>query len=135
MEQAPSATGQTQHDFEGWKSAIARMSKQENIYMKLSGAFSEIADQDPGEPLSVADVLDRMRPWLDHVFDTFGPWRIMFGSDWPVCNVRGPGDAKSWSLWVQVVDQILLERNLSELERNRVWYGTAIEAYRLDPLV
>lgn len=103
--------------------------------MKLSGAFSEIADQDPGDPLSVADVLDRMRPWLDHVFDAFGPWRIMFGSDWPVCNVRGPGDVKSWSLWVQVVDQILLERNLSEVERNRVWYGTAIEAYKLDPLV
>lgn len=104
------------------------------MYMKLSGAFSEIVDRATDFPMTVDDIVKRMQPWLDHVFIEFGPGRIMFGSDWLVCNVRGPGDAKSWSLWVEVVDQIMRMRNLSELEKNRIWHGTAIEAYRLDPV-
>ena len=108
------------------------MSKQEKVYMKLSGAFSELADQDPSNPLDVDMIVTRMEPWIDHVFREFGPWRVMFGSDWPVCNVRGPGDEKSWGLWVEVVARILDSRKLSDMEKNRVWHGTAIEAYRLE---
>jgi L-rhamnono-1,4-lactonase len=102
--------------------------------MKLSGAFSEIIDQSPTNVLPVNDLVEHIRPWVDHVFDQFGCWRIMFGSDWPVCNVRGPGDAKSWGHWVESVDKIMRSREMSEMEMNRVWYGTAAEAYRLDPI-
>jgi L-rhamnono-1,4-lactonase len=134
MEQPPTASETKSVNFTRWKAAISRMAKEERVYMKLSGAFSEIVDQDPSSPMPVEDVIERMQPWLDHIFTEFGPWRIMFGSDWPVCNVRGPGDTKSWSCWVDVVGQILQSRGLSEIEMNRVWYGTAIEAYRLDPI-
>lgn len=132
MEQPPTHDERTRKDFERWKSAISRMAKQQNVYMKLSGAFSEIADQSSEEAMPVEDIAERMRPWLDHVFDAFGCHKIMFGSDWPVCNVRGPGDAKSWSHWLDVVGYIMLSRNLSKQEQDRVWHGTATEAYRLD---
>jgi L-rhamnono-1,4-lactonase len=131
MEQDPSHSESTRQDFERWKLAISRMARQEKVYMKLSGAFSEITDQSERNPLTVDEIVRRMQPWLDHVFREFGPWRIMFGSDWPVCNVRGPGDAKSWSLWVEAVSQTMECRGLSELEKNRIWSGTATEAYRL----
>jgi L-rhamnono-1,4-lactonase len=131
MEQEVNATEQTQVDFDRWKTAVTRMAKQEKVYMKLSGAFSEIADQDSQNPFPVEDIVKRTSPWLDHIFVEFSPWRIMFGSDWPVCNVRGPGDKKSWSLWVDVVAEVMRVRDLSAVEKDRIWRGTAIEAYRL----
>ncbi|KIW08944.1 uncharacterized protein PV09_00858 [Verruconis gallopava] len=132
MEQPPTTDARTNQNFERWKIAISRMAKQERVYMKLSGAFSEIADQTTESPMPVSEVVERMKPWLDQVFAEFGPRRIMFGSDWPVCNVRGPGDSKSWSHWVKVVDQVLRSRRLLDDEMNRVWHGTAEEAYRLN---
>jgi len=118
-------------DFESWKAAISSLAPHENVYMKLSGGFSEIADQDPSNPWPVPKVVERIRPWLDHVFDCFTSQRIMFGSDWPVCNVRGPGDGLAWSHWRDVIEFALEERKLSASERDRIWFGTAAEAYRL----
>jgi len=132
MEQAPDQDEHTIEDFERWKSAISRMAKQDRVYMKLSGAFSELIDQDAQNPTEVDVIVDCMLPWIDHIFSEFGPQRIMFGSDWPVCNVRGPGDDKAWALWVQVVDRIMRVKGLSDLEMSRIWHGTAAEAYRLD---
>jgi len=134
MEQAPTTNKTKKRDFERWKLVISRFAKHEKVYMKLSGAFSEIADQDPENPLSLSIVLERMKPWLDHVFSEFGPGRIMFGSDWPVCNVRGPGDAKSWGHWVEVVDQFMQTRGFSKGNMDRVWFGTGVEAYRLQSM-
>lgn len=118
--------------FELWKLSINRLAACEKTYMKLSGAFSEIADQDPDHPWPVSKVVERIRPWFEHVIQTFTPQRIMFGSDWPVCNVRGPGDAKSWSHWRNIVETSLQEQGLSDQQRDRIWYSTAEEAYKLE---
>jgi L-rhamnono-1,4-lactonase len=56
----------------------------------------------------------------------------MFGSDWPVCNVRGPGNELSWVHWRRVVEAILEHYNLSGEEKQRFWSETAVEAYRLN---
>ena len=98
--------------------------------MKLSGAFSELS---PGRvpQTSASDIVDRMAPWLDHVFRSFGPARVMFGSDWPVCNVRGPAAEDSWVVWRDVVECALARKGLGDEERRMVWGGTAVEAYRL----
>lgn len=117
--------------FELWKLSIVRLANCEKTYMKLSGAFSEIADQDPDHPWPVSKVVERIRPWLEHVLQTFTPQRIMFGSDWPVCNFRGPGDAKSWGHWRNVIETSLQEQGLSEQQKDRIWYGTAEEVYKL----
>lgn len=95
--------------------------------MKLSGAFNEFADQ--STPTDVAAVVAALNPFLDHVFTTF-PRRVMFGSDWPVCNVGGPkGESGNWGFWVQIVEAGLGQRGLAEEERERVWWGAASEAY------
>ena len=97
--------------------------------MKLSGAFSELS-AGRVDTTSSQEIADRIKPWVDHIFDTFGPDRIMFGSDWPVCNVNGPDDDSPWVLWASTVEK-LLDNLVETTEQERVWSGTAIEAYRL----
>jgi L-rhamnono-1,4-lactonase len=116
--------------FDRWQAAVAAASKLARTYMKLSGAFSELP---PGLG-TVGDVASKMKPWYEHVFASFGPRRIMFGSDWPVCNLAGPRKESSWGAWKEVVDLILEEQkgSVPESDREWVWRNTAAEAYRLN---
>ena len=116
--------------FERWCNAIETMSSVPRTYMKLSGAFSELP---PGLTKS-SDIATHMKPWVAHVLKCFGPRRIMFGSDWPVCNVKGPLKEHSWIAWKAVVDLLLDDQayGLSVAEKDWIWRGTAREAYRLN---
>lgn len=100
-----------------------------NTYMKLSGAFSEI----PSVPTtSQEDIINTLEPWTNVVLDTFGPGRIMFGSDWPVCNVGGGGNNVTWSRWRDIVESLLQRRGVGEQEIKGVWGGVAAKAYGVD---
>jgi L-rhamnono-1,4-lactonase len=100
--------------------------------MKLSGAFSELGNDAPRVDTSdPKELATRVQAWTDVVFDEFGPQRIMFGSDWPVCNVKGPKEEGSWPVWTDVVEEVLTRRNCTDQEKERVRSGTAREAYNL----
>jgi L-rhamnono-1,4-lactonase len=111
---------------------MQHFSSFDNVYMKLSGAFSELAEQSHESPMPVKDAVLAMKPWLEVVSRCFGPQRLMFGSDWPVCNVVGPGDELAWRHWVEVANGIMDEFDLSDEQRDMIWYGTAVKAYRLN---
>ncbi|MBE7555951.1 MAG: amidohydrolase family protein [Anaerolineales bacterium] len=64
-----------------WDSDMRELAKFENVYCKVSGMVTEAA----WGLWAVADFY----PYLDIVFDCFGPDRLMFGSDWPVCTLSG----------------------------------------------
>ena len=68
-------------DFSEWAKGMRLLSQFENVYCKVSGMVTE------------ADVKNwkaqDFTPFLNTVFNTFGPDRIMFGSDWPVCLLGG----------------------------------------------
>lgn len=98
-------------------------------YMKLSGAFSEFPPLAAEADLDVSGLVDRLQPWTDVAFNAFGPERVMFGSDWPVCNIGGGGNDVSWIRWKQVVEGVLERRGLTEEQRKGVWGGVAIQAY------
>lgn len=119
-------------DFVKWREYIELMASYPTTYMKLSGFFSELPEQSPDQPTSITELLDRVKPWVSVVFQAFGPSRIMFGSDWPVCNVGGPGPSISWQHWHQLSDALLASLNLTETDLARVWAGTAAEAYRIN---
>jgi L-rhamnono-1,4-lactonase len=112
-----------------WAKCIRELASYSNTYMKLSGLFSELPGQN--DPTPIPDLIAHTKPWIDVVFESFGPSRIMFGSDWPVCNVGGPGD-KSWQHWRDFVEAMLESRNLTESEKARIWSGTAAEAYSIE---
>lgn len=69
------------HDIETWKADMNRIAEFPNVTCKLSGLFTEAK----WKQWSAADFY----PYLDVVFQAFGPDRLMFGSDWPVVLVSG----------------------------------------------
>lgn len=99
-----------------WAERIRELAKRPNVYCKISGLATE------GDYQSWTE--EQLQPYLDVVLDAFGPKRLMFGSDWPVCllAVRYPD-------WVAIVDRFCSK--LSASEQERIWSGTAKEAYRL----
>lgn len=69
------------HIINPWKEDIFRLANNENVWCKLSGIVTEA---DPGNWKSYD-----FNPYLDIVFEAFGPDRLMTGSDWPVCLLAG----------------------------------------------
>ncbi|ORY14155.1 hypothetical protein BCR34DRAFT_599360 [Clohesyomyces aquaticus] len=107
---------------------LHRLSSQPLVYMKLSGALNEFSPDHT--PSDIGSLLSRMSYELDAVFSEFGPRRIMFGSDWPVCNIGGPKGEGSWGFWREVVERILEEREVGEEEEGgEVWWRVGGEAY------
>ncbi|KAL6708891.1 L-rhamnono-gamma-lactonase [Coniothyrium glycines] len=115
-------------------SALTSLSHDPNVFMKLSGAFNEFSTSPSPSttPSTVPSFLASARPFFDHVFSCF-PDRVMFGSDWPVCNVGGPkGEKENWGFWVEVVEGYLEEKGASEEEKDGVWWRTGARAYGVD---
>lgn len=114
-----------------WKKCIAEMARFKDTFLKLSGGFSELPPQDWENPGCSDRMVKILKPWTDVIFDAFGPSRVMFGSDWPVCNVGGPGVELAWQYWHDIVEGILSTRDLSDGEKIMVWSGTARLAYNI----
>ncbi|KAK3723161.1 L-rhamnono-gamma-lactonase [Vermiconidia calcicola] len=124
----PNLTGE-RTEFEAWCKAVSDMAGCGETFMKLSGAFSEL----PPGLREIDDIVIHLRPWVAQVLKCFRPRRIMFGSDWPVCNVNGPRKQDSWAAWKDVVKLLFddEELGLSEVDKDWIWQGTARDAYRL----
>ncbi len=103
-----------------WRRHIGELARRPNVYCKLSGLVTE-ADWRAWTP-------GQLKPYIDAVLEAFGPRRLMFGSDWPVCLV-----AAEYRRWHEVVRGAIAE--LSPDEQDRVLGGAAIEAYRLEPVI
>ncbi|MGC8541768.1 MAG: amidohydrolase family protein [Phycisphaerae bacterium] len=101
---------------EPWNKLIAQLAKRPNVFCKLSGVVTE-ADH---RSWSSADI----QPYLDTVLNVFGPSRLMFGSDWPVCLL-----AVSYARWVRTIHDFIAP--LTVAEQDRIMGGTAVEAYGL----
>ncbi len=64
---------------EPWKKYMKQIASFDNVYCKVSGMVTEASWNSWRE--------EDIRPYLDVVLETFGPQRLMYGSDWPVCLV------------------------------------------------
>lgn len=103
------------------------LSKSPKVYMKLSGGFPEMTDS--LKQRSAEEIFESISPWLSVVLAAFGPSRIMFASDWPVCTVGVEG---AWNKWHKLVERLCYMASLSDDDQKRIWGGTAIEAYGLE---
>ncbi|MEU8752729.1 amidohydrolase family protein [Streptomyces chartreusis] len=101
---------------EPWTRDVRALAALPNTVCKLSGLVTEadLADW------TVAD----LRPYADAVLEAFGPGRLMFGSDWPVCTL-----AATYAEVLAAAEQ--LTDVLSDAERTRVFEGTAARVYGL----
>ena len=101
--------------YQDWAPGIDRLARDTTACIKLSGIVTESDDD-----WTVAD----LKPYVDHVLETFGPRRIMWGSDWPVCLLQA-----SYDLWHDAA--LELTDHLNDADKSRIFGGTATEFYRL----
>lgn len=98
---------------EDWRRLMAELGQRPRVHCKLSGMVTEVG---PGW------TVDDFRAHSEIVLESFGPSRVMFGSDWPVCL-----QAASYAEVVRLADE--LTSGLSKAERADVWGLTAARFY------
>lgn len=99
-----------------WLKAIESLAKLPNVSGKISGI---IAGSDPTKPL-----VPQLAPFVNHMWDSFGPDKVVFGGDWPVCLLGG-----SYSKWVQTLREIVSSR--SKVDQQKLFHDNALRVYKL----
>lgn len=103
-------------EMEPWAQNIRELARRENVACKISGMVTE-ADFHRWQP-------DQLRPYFEVVLSAFGPKRLMFGSDWPVCLA-----ACEYKRWHEIVSTWI--KDLSTAEQAQIMGETAMRIYRL----
>jgi len=105
-----------QHAPERWRKDMDKLAARGNVVCKISG----IVDNVPEYPL----VADDLAPIINHCLDAFGPDRVVFGSDWPVCLLGAP-----LRRWVEFLKEVTANR--PEAERRMLFHDNAVRLYDL----
>jgi L-fuconolactonase len=99
-----------------WRACIETLAKMPNVFCKISGLSTEADRKDWKK--------EDLKPYIDHAIEIFGWDRVIFGTDWPVCNLAG--GLESWleaALWAT--------SSASEANRLKLFAGNARRVYRL----
>jgi predicted TIM-barrel fold metal-dependent hydrolase len=99
-----------------WRDALRQLAARPNVTCKFSGLASLC---DPAQPLT-----PQVRPYFEHCLECFGADRMMWGSDWPLCDLTF-----NLAAWLQTTAELLGE--LSEGEQAAIAAGTARRVYRI----
>lgn len=99
-----------------WKVNIRELAKRENVSCKISGMVTE-ADFNHWTP-------EQLLPYFEVILEAFGPDRLMFGSDWPVCLV-----GTTYRSWTNLVRKNI--SSLSTAEQAKIMGENAVRVYKL----
>lgn len=99
-----------------WRDNLRELARRPNVWCKVSGVVTE-ADHKRWTEAQV-------RLYIDTAIDAFGPSRILFGSDWPVCL-----SATTYKNWADLMRRAV--KNHSQQERDMIFGGAAAAAYRI----
>lgn len=103
-------------EINSWKEMLKELAQHPHMFCKLSGLLTEANWK--------TWTNDDLKPYIDTVFETFGPGRIMFGSDWPVMMLAG-----QYVNWIEVVKSYITQYTAQEQEN--ILSRNAATAYRL----
>ncbi|KAF5985770.1 hypothetical protein FCOIX_1885 [Fusarium coicis] len=112
--------------FTTWRAAMHELGQDAHTYVKFSGGFAEMDGS--VKDLSTNAISKALEKWFRVLLESFGPRRIMFGSDWPVCTINM---SNAWSRWRDVTIQLCQESGLTLEEQGMIFSGTARQAYKL----
>lgn len=101
---------------QAWGEQVAELAAMPHVVCKLSGLVTEV----PHGQWHGA----QLQPFIDEALARFGPQRLMFGSDWPVCLL-----AAEYSSVAQLTEDAIAR--LSADEQSAIWGNTAAQVYRL----
>jgi L-fuconolactonase len=108
-----------------WLASLRALAAMPHVVCKLSGLVTE-ADWVGGNGLQSQDA-KTMLECFDRALEVFGPNRILYGSDWPVCQLAAPYEA------VHGLAQRWANTRLTAQEQNAFWSGNAQRCYDLKP--
>jgi len=111
----PKICNNNQEEFIHWQKGINKLSKLENVYCKFSGMVTEACEKWTEQDL---------KPYVDEILNLFTDKKIMWGSDWPVCNLR-----TNYLGWYNSATN--LTKELSLAERQNIFYNNAKRFYKL----
>lgn len=100
-----------------WKKGIEAVAACPNVVGKISGI---IAQADPTEPLP-----GQLEPFINFTLDAFGPERVIFASDWPVCT-----NGATLKEWVETLETIVEGR--SQADREALFFNNACRVYGIE---
>jgi L-fucono-1,5-lactonase len=103
---------------EPWTGGLAALARHPNVACKVSGLVTE-ADWTAWTPAQLV-------PYVAHAAEVFGPERLLFGSDWPVCLL-----AAGYAEVVAAATEALGRAGLGPAEREAVLGANARRLYRL----
>lgn len=103
-------------DHTAWRRDMEEVARRPNVIGKVSGI---VASAKAGEWTA-----DDLAPIVNHTLDVFGPDRVVFGGDWPVCTL-----AATFRQWVEALRQIVADRSLAE--RQKLFHDNAAAFYAL----
>lgn len=103
-------------DHTQWENDIADLAKRKNVVGKVSGI---VASAKPRQ-WKVED----LAPVVNHTMKVFGPDRVMFGGDWPVCTLTA-----TYKQWVEALKAIVRDR--PEQEQHKLFHDNAVKFYGL----
>ena len=104
------------HLYEPWKQAIKTLAAFPNVWCKLSGLVTEADHQQWTK--------EDLKPYIDHVLESFGFGRLMYGSDWPVAV-----QATEYPRWVETLAWAV--EGSSDTELRQLFCDNARAFYRL----
>jgi L-fuconolactonase len=113
MSKPPIAGG----EIDEWAHGVKQLATHPNVSCKLSGLVTEANWTN----WRVED----LKPYVETALEYFGPGRMMFGSDWPVCLLAG-----SYDRVLGAAQSLLAE--LSEEDQNRIFGDNAIDVYWIE---
>jgi len=105
-----------QHSTEQWRQDMGRLGAKANVICKISGIVSRV----PGTPLAAED----LAPIINHCLDAFGPDRVVFAGDWPVC-LRG----MPLRDWINTLKAVVASR--PEKDQRKLFHDNAVKFYDL----
>jgi L-fuconolactonase len=101
-----------------WRAGMADLAERENILgVKISGMVTEVLDSEIDEPT--------LRAYFEETLALFGPDRLLFGTDWPVCLLR----LDSYLTWADMVRGFV--SGLSADESSAILHDNAVRIYGL----
>lgn len=102
---------------EPWATGMRALAEETSAFCKLSGLVTEAGS---------GWTVERLRPFVAHVLNTFGPDRVMWGSDWPVLDL-----AATYPVWHATARGLVGEILSDPLSEAKIFGETATAFYRL----
>lgn len=100
-----------------WMDGMRHLADHDHVVCKVSGIVASATPE---------WTVEQLAPNIQFTLETFGPDRVMFGGDWPVCTLRA-----SYRRWFDAIDEIT--KGQSAASRRKLFHDNAVHFYGLSP--